>query len=616
MRTPGHGSAALVRVVLAALLVASVLGAAPTPSGEDPGDDWAIEASPNAIADEHNFVNDVDCPSASECWAAGYYWSGDAYQPLILRRTGEAWTLADAPTPGPSVTSHLYGVDCPSVSECWAVGYQWTGEVYEPLVLRWDGESWSIVPAPAAASDLDYRYLYGVECTGPSECWAVGFDSTVGTGRQALVLRWDGAAWSQATIGTPVEMRGTTLVSMSCVAADDCWAAGYRNGTFADRTLTVHWDGAAWSVVASPSTADDQRSLLSHVSCLSATDCWAVGTYSTSVNRTLALRWNGERWTIVPTPNATPTGEDRANTLFAVSCVAADDCSAVGYSKPGNTLQTLVLRWDGASWALEESANTSPGQTNTLRAVSCRADSGCVAAGNYYGAQSRSRTLTMRRGVGPPPWNGPAAAQVEDAAGDANLVAPTSGLDLSSGAVPASIDSADLRSIGLQTVHDTIEERGADGAVEAVRHVPTGVRLQVTTTAPPSPTFGPTVAFAVPVTIGPSCRAVFTMYVAGGAPGAVDRDDAELVPQEGCEGAGSVAGSEVSHDGATISATFSFEDAAGLLEDGTRVWAWTRPAVRAVVGAGDEASPGPVIDDARVLADFVVGSDLPPDAGG
>ncbi|HEV2450537.1 MAG TPA: hypothetical protein VGS62_01250, partial [Streptosporangiaceae bacterium] len=69
------------------------------------------------------------------------------------------------------------------------------------------------------------------------------------------------------------------LTSVSAVSASDAWAAGYyvnTSGTGTDfTTLTLHWNGTAWSQVASPNPGFDN--LLEGVSVVSASDAWAVG---------------------------------------------------------------------------------------------------------------------------------------------------------------------------------------------------------------------------------------------------------------------------------------------------------------------------------------------------
>src|SRR5207249_3636353 len=81
-------------------------------------------------------------------------------------------------------------------------------------------------------------------------------------------------AWSIVTSPNTRALSGVT-----CTSPSDCWAVGsYRNG-FYNQTLIEHWNGTAWSIVTSPNTSTTQSNGLSGVTCTSASNCWAVGSY-------------------------------------------------------------------------------------------------------------------------------------------------------------------------------------------------------------------------------------------------------------------------------------------------------------------------------------------------
>src|SRR5437870_7375834 len=85
------------------------------------------------------------------------------------------------------------------------------------------------------------------------------------------------------------------LLGVTCVSASDCWTAGsYVAGSGAPRTLIEHWDGTAWAIVTSPN-ASLPNNVLSGVTCVSASDCWAVGYYytGTDVERSMHQRMDG-----------------------------------------------------------------------------------------------------------------------------------------------------------------------------------------------------------------------------------------------------------------------------------------------------------------------------------
>src|SRR5439155_9537600 len=127
----------------------------------------------------------------------------------------------------------------------------------------------------------------------------------------------------------------------------------------------------------------------------SVSNCWAVGYYiAGSVNQTLIERWDGTSWTIVNSPSTSLT---QTNYLLGVTCVSTSDCSAVGYYNSGGSVyQTLIERWDGTSWTIVNSPNTSPTQTNYLFGVTCASASHCWAVGYYNSGGKVYLTLIAR----------------------------------------------------------------------------------------------------------------------------------------------------------------------------------------------------------------------------
>jgi hypothetical protein len=85
------------------------------------------------------------------------------------------------------------------------------------------------------------------------------------------------------------------LFGVSCVSATDCTAVGYSASAGKLKALTESWNGTAWSLVRVPSPANATGTALQGVSCRSATACTAVDYYSLSVAtyRTLIESWNG-----------------------------------------------------------------------------------------------------------------------------------------------------------------------------------------------------------------------------------------------------------------------------------------------------------------------------------
>jgi hypothetical protein len=188
------------------------------------------------------------------------------------------------------------------------------------------------------------------------------------------------------------------FAAMSCASASDCWAVGHYTSQLGfEQTLTEHWDGSAWKIVTSPNSSSTEYNYLEGVICNSTSDCWATGwvrendgTESTATYLTLVEHWDGVSWSIVSSPNP---GTKR-NKLWGVTCNSTSDCWTVGiYRNTTGSTHTLIEHWDGTAWSVVTSPNTSVSQQNDLYSVTCASSSDCWAVGNYF-TSGISQTLT------------------------------------------------------------------------------------------------------------------------------------------------------------------------------------------------------------------------------
>ncbi len=339
---------------------------------------WSISPTPNTSSTEINELSAVSCVSSSDCWAVGDVGRGGPYNLATLAEhwDGGTWSIVSTPNTGLENFNALNGVTCVSSTDCWATGIgNGTSTTDQTLAENWNGSSWSIVATPNISP---VSILGGVTCVTSSDCWTVGNASG-----KTLAEYWNGSSWSIVT--TPTLPSENGLASVSCITTSDCWAVGYaQDGGLTSQTLAEHWNGSTWSIVASPDTGPSANNELNSVSCLTTSDCWAVGGVGGGGNgteQTLAEHWNGSTWAIEATAD---TSSSVANYLASVSCLTTSDCWAVGTSGNSNstTGQTLVEHWNGAgAWSIVPSADTSSSVDNSLGSVSCDTNSDCWAVG-------------------------------------------------------------------------------------------------------------------------------------------------------------------------------------------------------------------------------------------
>jgi hypothetical protein len=348
------------------------------------GTTWSIKATPNVRGEPGNALNAVSCRSARQCLAVGEYTTSTGNTGTLAQAwNGRAWSIEKTPAPAGAQNSYLAGAVCPSATVCLAVGAA-AGNTSRTLAEQWNGRTWSIEKAPPPAGVAESE-LSGIWCPSAKACVAVGDDSA-GIVTKTLAQTWTGSAWSVTPTPDRMEPQASDLTGVSCPAPDHCVAVGYYTNASGSSPLAELWNGKNWSIAPAPSPAGTQTASLTAVSCVAANNCVAVGSsLNGSDTVTLAEAWNGAHWSIVPTPNVTGA---QASVLSAVSCPAAGHCVAVGYYAASAVTGTLAQTWNGQVWSIGRTPNAAGSAFTTLTGVSCPAVNRCVAVGGYTTAPS------------------------------------------------------------------------------------------------------------------------------------------------------------------------------------------------------------------------------------
>jgi hypothetical protein len=149
--------------------------------------------------------------------------------------------------------------------------------------------------------------LRGIAALTDDDVWAAG---------PGFFLHYDGHAWSK--VASPI----VNMSGVAAISSNDLYAVS------ADGSI-AHFDGASWTVSYSPHPG---RALLT-VTASGADDVWALG------RGAKALHFDGASWTRVAVPLAAAE--------FGSSAVNPTEAWAAGWhGKTG-----VVQRWDGTAWS-------------------------------------------------------------------------------------------------------------------------------------------------------------------------------------------------------------------------------------------------------------------------
>lgn len=255
--------------------------------------------------------------------------------------------------------------------------------------------------AAAAGGAIDTATVNSVSCAAPGSCVVGGYSTNGASRNQAFVLSEQGARWGEAiqVPGLPkLSPHNSQVTSVSCGSAGNCSAGGwYQDASFRDHPFVASERNGHWGQVIEVSGTGALRLNIdvNSVSCPAPGDCAAVGG-----NLAFAVSERNGRWgrpIEIPGIAALNKGQRPAIASW-VSCASAGNCTAVGSYSPrlDNTSAFVVTerhgRW-GQAMEVPGLAALNKGQFSEFPSVSCRSVGNCAIAGTYQLASSASQAF-------------------------------------------------------------------------------------------------------------------------------------------------------------------------------------------------------------------------------
>jgi hypothetical protein len=358
---------------------------------------WSLQEPPDPTGAKEGFLAGVSCASSTECIATGFFEnSSEKPVPLAEKWNGSAWTAQEPATATGATLSDLAGVSCASSTGCIAAGFFVnSSEKFMPLAGKWSGSAWTAQEPPDPKGGTE-SVLEGVSCVATTACTAVGH-FTSGSKRVPLAEKLDGSTWTAQEPPSTTGAKESALAGVSCVSSTECIAVGeFENGSEEWMPLAEKWSGSAWTAQEPPIPAAAKQGYLKSVSCTSSTACIAVGEFENSSEKwvPLAEKWNGSAWT-AQEPSI-PTGAKRSS-LYGVSCTSSTACIAVGeFENSSEQVVPLAEWWNGTKWTAQEPPNPTGAKEAFLKGVSCTSSTECTAAGAFENSSSVRVPLAER----------------------------------------------------------------------------------------------------------------------------------------------------------------------------------------------------------------------------
>lgn len=301
------------------------------------------------------------------------------------------WTQVAAPS-FHTGEDRILGMSAVSDSTIWSVGMSDAGG----FVQRWGGSAWTTRLGPVFTDNY-----YAIAAAG-GNVWVGGQHHVGGDDFRTRIRRWNGSAWSTPATPNPSTNpdEWNIIDGLAAISATNVWAVGSYSTVSQTRPMILHWNGTAWSTATMPVGVQGR---LHAVAANGPNDIWAVGDGVGATS--LAMHYNGVAWSVQTSDDPHP---DR-NSLVAVAHSPDDEWAAVGYGRD-HPLAPLALGWDGiANW---DSQIVSAPSGTSLWGVAALGWSDMWAAGSRPGAGGMPRTHVLHwQGTS---WQGFPTPNVDD----------------------------------------------------------------------------------------------------------------------------------------------------------------------------------------------------------
>ena len=289
--------------------------------------------------------NSIACPSTTECFIAGGYYSHPPSNILSTTNSGATWTEDTLPFG----TSSIRNITCISINECFAiVTTMWSG--FSIIALKNSGATWTQSTVPSNLFEIA-----DITCPSAAICFALGQTNSAGLGT-ILETTDSGSNWTETTVPSGINI----INGLTCPSTTECfiWGNSSVNG-FPDLFSTTN-SGTTW---INQSVSAITYAMIG-VTCPSITVCFVYGSdviYSTTNA--------GTKWVISTIPNGVSNIED-------ITCPSTTECFAVGLSSYGFATILNTTNY-GASWTIQSLSTSS-----VINGIACSSITVCFAYGN------------------------------------------------------------------------------------------------------------------------------------------------------------------------------------------------------------------------------------------
>jgi hypothetical protein len=267
------------------------------------------------------------------------------------------------------------------------------------------------VPGTAALNIGGDSQVNAMSCTAGRNCATGGYYYDGSDNQQAFVDTETSGTW-----GTAIEVPGTSTLnaggtavvsSVSCSSAGNCTAGGtYTDAAFFVQAFVVDETNGVWGTaieVPGMSALNKGNANVASISCASDGNCTAGGLYHDTSKKAHAYvvdKTSGTWGTAVEVPGLPTLNIGNQAQINSISCSTAGNCLAGGSYTDGSAHQQAFVSAETAgTWGtpieVPGTGTLNSGNLAAVRSVSCPSDGNCSAAGLYTDGSGHAQPFAI-----------------------------------------------------------------------------------------------------------------------------------------------------------------------------------------------------------------------------
>jgi len=380
-------------------------------------------ASGSQYTPSYGLANSVSCPTPGNCAVVGQFKdSSGNWQGYTLMSTNGTWSTPQlvsfaSGVQSVSPDSAMTGVWCVSVGNCTAAGsFRNTTNGHEAFTVTSSGGVWGTAEPVSFAAGVQNTapsaYVGRVWCASAGNCTVVGKFRNAAGGHEAFTVSSSGGVWGTAApvvfaSGVQHPTPNATMWALSCVSAGNCTAGGtFQSAAGYTESYTVSSSGGVWGT-AEPVVfaAGVHNTALWNLTCASAGNCTAVGEFTNTTGgaEAFTVSSSGGVWgTAAPVVFASGVQNTSPNAkLGTISCTSVGNCTAGGWFKNATgAFEAFTVSSSGGVWGTAVPLVFAAGVQNTtpdakLYTLSCASAGSCTGVGEFKNAAGGNEAFTV-----------------------------------------------------------------------------------------------------------------------------------------------------------------------------------------------------------------------------